>query len=146
MTAVRHWRRFALCRGLATAGSDPFFDPDHQDEAVAICRLCSVQSACLTYAIRTGQSYGVWGGRREQEIRRLVALDRRGRRVRRDGAPARHFNAAKTHCRHGHPFNRENTYYTPDGRRRCRACLKAAYRAWTQQKRRAVRAKGGDAT
>jgi WhiB family transcriptional regulator, redox-sensing transcriptional regulator len=143
MTLVRHWRRFARCRGLATATVDPFFDPDREDDALAVCQLCPVQNACLAYAIRTGQRYGVWGGKREQEVRRLIALDRQGRRVRKDGAPARHFNAAKTHCRHGHPFSQQNTYYTSDGRRRCRACLKAAYRVWARRRRQAGRAKGG---
>jgi len=33
-----------------------------------------------------------------------------------------HQGARKTHCLHGHPFDEENTYYTPDGRRNCRAC------------------------
>ena len=30
-------------------------------------------------------------------------------------------NAAKTHCKHGHPFDKVNTYLRPDGRQ-CRAC------------------------
>jgi hypothetical protein len=32
----------------------------------------------LGYAVRTGQSYGVWGGRPQRELRRLIALDRLG--------------------------------------------------------------------
>lgn len=39
------------------------------------------------------------------------------------GACAR--NAAKTHCRHGHPFTDENTRLTPDGARRCITCERA---------------------
>lgn len=31
-------------------------------------------------------------------------------------------NAAKTHCIHGHPFDENNTYRTPDGKRYCRTC------------------------
>lgn len=35
-----------------------------------------------------------------------------------------------THCKHGHEFNEENTYYMPprkrSGRRRCRACHRQA--------------------
>jgi hypothetical protein len=27
-----------------------------------------------------------------------------------------------THCKHGHPFDQENTYVTPAGYRHCRAC------------------------
>lgn len=31
-------------------------------------------------------------------------------------------NAVKTHCVHGHPFDAENTFTRPGGRRGCRAC------------------------
>ena len=31
----------------------------------------------------------------------------------------------KTHCPHGHPYDTENTYYTPKGHRRCRVCNRA---------------------
>lgn len=31
-------------------------------------------------------------------------------------------NAVKTHCKYGHPFDAENTYVCPSGRRRCRTC------------------------
>ena len=31
-------------------------------------------------------------------------------------------NGAKTHCKHGHPFTPENTYYRPSGGRACRTC------------------------
>lgn len=41
------------------------------------------------------------------------------------------FNAAKTHCKHGHAFSPENTHRDALGRRRCRACDRAA-----QQRRR----------
>jgi hypothetical protein len=34
--------------------------------------------------------------------------------------------AAKTHCKHGHPFSDENTYITPSGSRQCRRCNRAA--------------------
>lgn len=32
------------------------------------------------------------------------------------------FNANKTHCPDGHPYDSENTYITPTGKRMCRAC------------------------
>jgi len=35
-------------------------------------------------------------------------------------------NARKTHCKRGHPFNKENTYLMPNGGRACRKC-KARY-------------------
>lgn len=31
-------------------------------------------------------------------------------------------NIVKTHCPHGHPYNEENTYYRPNGGRKCRVC------------------------
>lgn len=33
-------------------------------------------------------------------------------------------NAAKTHCPKGHPYDEENTYQTPTGRRVCRTCMR----------------------
>jgi hypothetical protein len=58
-------------------------------------------------------------------IRRLIAADRAGRPQARR-TPAGHPQASKTHCKRGHQFTADNTYYTPDGRRRCRTCLREA--------------------
>jgi hypothetical protein len=41
---------------------------------------------------------------------------------------ARH--AARTACKHGHPFDVVNTYISPDGRRGCRTCRRAAKRRY----------------
>lgn len=46
-------------------------------------------------------------------------------------------NAAKTECVHGHPFDEANTYITPGGSRRCRACRNAACNANYHRKRAA---------
>lgn len=35
------------------------------------------------------------------------------------------FNAAKTHCPKGHPYDNANTCRSANGRRRCRACARA---------------------
>lgn len=51
----------------------------------------------------------------------------RSRRLARAGLPMdtpNRGNAAKTHCKHGHLFDAENTY-THRGKRYCRACLRA---------------------
>jgi WhiB family transcriptional regulator, redox-sensing transcriptional regulator len=127
MTEVRCWRDEAACRDVVTADYDPFFadSAELQAEAIAICESCVVRDDCLTFAVRTGQQYGIWGGQPERIVRRLIAADRAGRPSARR-APAGHPQASKTHCKHGHPFTAANTYYAPDGRRRCRTCLREA--------------------
>jgi WhiB family redox-sensing transcriptional regulator len=144
MTITVNWRDLAECRDLVTAEDDPFFDggEDNERAAIAICRLCPVQDPCLAHAVGTGQQYGVWGGKSQAELRRLVAADRRGR-PRSGQAPAGHVNAAKARCKRGHRFDAANTYYAADGSRRCRACLRDAYLAWARRaKRRAGPAAG----
>ena len=135
MTALRDWRELAACRNTVTARYDPFFDGTEGGEraALAICRTCRVQGECLAYAVRTGQFYGVWGGRPQQELRRLVALDRLGKAQVR--AAWRHRNASKDRCEHGHRFDAANTYYTPTGERRCRICRRAVDRARDRRRR-----------
>lgn len=82
------WRADAACRG-----EDPelFFPVGSTGPAAAqvdgakqICAQCPVREACLEFALRTGQNYGIWGGLTEDERRKL----RRRRRAaaRRPGA------------------------------------------------------------
>jgi WhiB family redox-sensing transcriptional regulator len=141
MTEVRCWRDLAACRDVVTVEYDPFFADaaELQLEAIAICATCPVRDACLTFAVRTGQQYGIWGGQPQQIIRRLIALERAGRPQSRR-APASHPQASKTHCKRGHRFSAENTYYAPDGQRRCRRCLREA-----QPSRARRRQRGGSA-
>lgn len=40
----------------------------------------------------------------------------------------RDHNQRKTHCPHGHPYEGDNMYVDPRGSRKCRTCLRAAYR------------------
>lgn len=43
---------------------------------------------------------------------------------------------ALTHCKHGHPFNDENTYYRLDGSgRMCRACTRERMRRYARETR-----------
>jgi hypothetical protein len=136
MTVLRDWRELAACRNAATAHYDPFFDESKKGEraAIAICRTCRVEGDCLAYAIRTGQAYGVWGGKPQRALRLLIARDRLGQAQARQ-ASARHRNAVKDRCEHGHPFDAANTYYTPTGERRCRICRRAVDRARDRRQR-----------
>ena len=137
MTGVRCWRDQAACRDLVTAEYDPFFahTAELQAEAIAICAACPVRDACLTFAVRTGQQYGIWGGQLQQIIRRLIAADRAGR-PQAPRVPATHPQASKTHCKRGHRFSPDNTYYAPDGQRRCRICLREAQPTRARRRRR----------
>jgi hypothetical protein len=56
----------------------------------------------------------------------LEPVTRRTNLLRGDTVTAR--NAAKTHCKNGHPFNEQHTYRRKDGSRFCRTCLKDARR------------------
>ena len=124
---ARSWRELAACLDVVSADYDPFFadSTELQAEGIAICASCLVRDDCLTFAVRTGQQYGIWGGQPERILRRLIAADRAGRPQARR-VPAGHPQASKTHCKRGHRFTADNTYYTPDGHRRCRTCLREA--------------------
>jgi WhiB family transcriptional regulator, redox-sensing transcriptional regulator len=92
------WMDLAACRGMVTsADEDIFFTPEldelggnrraatrmaatRERQALAVCDRCPVQVACLAYAVTTRQQHGVWGGKTQQELRRLVANTDRPRR------------------------------------------------------------------
>ncbi len=55
-----------------------------QDHAKRVCDQCTVQQACLDYALDTNQDSGIWGGLTEEErrvIRRRRAADLRAARA-----------------------------------------------------------------
>lgn len=47
------------------------------EEAKAVCRRCPVAAQCLSWALDTGEAFGVWGGLSEDE--RRAELRRRAR-------------------------------------------------------------------
>ena len=72
-TRIAHgeWRSAAACR---SADPELFFPisasgpaREQAAEAKAICAICRVRRECLTFALRTGQLHGIWGGTTEDE-------------------------------------------------------------------------------
>ena len=65
------WRDSAAC--VAVTNEVSFF-PDPTDlvgvsRAKAICATCPVAAECLTWAIETNQTEGIWGGHTPKERR-----------------------------------------------------------------------------
>lgn len=67
------WRHRAVCRD-----EDPeLFFPASEigpgavqvAEAKAVCRRCPVSAECLSWAVESGQDYGLWGGMTPAERR-----------------------------------------------------------------------------
>lgn len=67
------WREQAACLEV---GDDVTFFPDPEDLAAiatakAVCATCPVAAECLTWAIETNQTEGIWGGHTPKERRSL---------------------------------------------------------------------------
>ena len=69
------WRREASCRETDPALFFPVGTTDRAlaeiEAAKAVCAACRVRQACLDFAMETNQEAGIWGGRSEDERRRL---------------------------------------------------------------------------
>lgn len=65
-----HWRKRALCAGHPERACWFPEDEEATARAIAICRVCPVRAECLTFAIDTRQSEGVWGGMTPYQRRR----------------------------------------------------------------------------
>ncbi len=70
------WADDANCRDVPTS---VFFaeTPDDERRAMALCRACPVQRACLTFAVERQQLHGVWGATTERERRSMIRERRR---------------------------------------------------------------------
>ena len=63
-----------LADGLCAQTDPDAFYPEKGGDvraAKAVCRRCPVITACLEHALTEGEPHGVWGGRSEQERRKL---------------------------------------------------------------------------
>jgi WhiB family transcriptional regulator, redox-sensing transcriptional regulator len=65
------WQERSACYGI---DPDVFF-PISEEEAgpaLAFCSACTIREECLSWALKNGERYGVWGGLTEQQRRRLA--------------------------------------------------------------------------
>jgi len=58
-SAPTTWREHAACQ---KEGNFIFFASSEKDQAINICRSCTVQEDCLNFAISNKMKDGVWGG------------------------------------------------------------------------------------
>jgi WhiB family redox-sensing transcriptional regulator len=70
------WRQRAACRGVEPDIFYPISE-EEAEEAKAICAGCTVNEACLEYALANRERDGVWGGATERERRRYIRQRRR---------------------------------------------------------------------
>jgi WhiB family redox-sensing transcriptional regulator len=65
------WRTRGACQ---TVDPEVFFPAPSEpaDAAVALCRTCDVQGACLAWALDVGDCHGVWGATTPRERRAML--------------------------------------------------------------------------
>lgn len=49
-------------------------DAENDRYASQVCQGCPVQAACLMYAVKTGQTHGIWGGLAEHRLLLLTEI------------------------------------------------------------------------
>jgi hypothetical protein len=65
------WRTRGLCNNV---DPETFFPAPNEapDKALALCRTCDVQGACLAWALDFGDCHGVWGATTPRERRAML--------------------------------------------------------------------------
>lgn len=65
------WRTRGVCQSV---DPETFFPAPSEpaDTAVALCRTCEVQGACLAWALEVGDCHGVWGATTPRERRAML--------------------------------------------------------------------------
>jgi WhiB family redox-sensing transcriptional regulator len=79
------WQLEGLCRGMDSASF--FHTPNERGlardrreaAAKAICRRCPVMEKCRSHALEVQETFGIWGGLGESELRAMLA--KRARRT-----------------------------------------------------------------
>jgi WhiB family redox-sensing transcriptional regulator len=68
------WMRDGLCRDRNSELWFPWSESFHDDVVLAkrVCAACPVRSACLDFALRHREGWGIWGGKTTKERARLL--------------------------------------------------------------------------
>ena len=84
------WQLKGLCSSLPESELEAFFGETSADRASAkaVCADCPVRLTCLTEALERGETWGVWGGCDEVDLRRTLRVDTSGTGRDRAGSPA----------------------------------------------------------
>ena len=82
MPPSRDWIKQANCLGIDTN----LFYPDRHEESTgidarAVCAQCVVREECLSYALQTGERFGIWGGTSERQRKKMRRADYRHERI-----------------------------------------------------------------
>jgi WhiB family redox-sensing transcriptional regulator len=71
LAAGENWMSSAACHSADPELFFPVSDfgrsQDQVAQAKAVCAGCQVRRECLSFALRTRQAHGIWGGMTEQE-------------------------------------------------------------------------------
>ncbi|CAL9425286.1 Redox-responsive transcriptional regulator WhiB3 [Actinosynnema sp. ALI-1.44] len=78
------WQLKGLCRGMDAAAF--FHTPnergsarqEREARAKAVCARCPVIEQCRDHALTVRETFGIWGGLGESELREILARDGRG--------------------------------------------------------------------
>jgi WhiB family redox-sensing transcriptional regulator len=93
------WQADALCAQPKNAPfREAFFSTDPEDRSAAknLCFACPVRKECIIWALETTTIWGTWGGRDENEIRRILSVSAEGTEARRGRYPQCPYCAART--------------------------------------------------
>lgn len=117
--------------GRAAAGFDTFepghYGRDGEDPALVAETIALYRTGLSAAAV--GERMGCSGS---AVLKRLELAGEPRREAFQD------FNARKTHCPQGHPYDEENTYRPPSGGRRCKTCHRDAMREYMRRQRMAA--------
>lgn len=93
------WQKDSLCARKENEHMIEWFfseEPDEKYAAKNLCFSCPVRKDCIKFALEEKEIWGVWGGRDENEIRRILSVDANGDEYRRGRYPQCPYCFART--------------------------------------------------